>query len=74
MLIMSYQLIINLVRTYAPWIMLPVTITVGFIGYNMERWFRRPNYVEPPKSTEEKRQERLLKDIDVSNETRTRSN
>ena len=38
-------------------------MTVGYIGYKMEGWFRRPNTLEPPKSTEERRQERLLKEL-----------
>lgn len=61
---MVWNIILSGVRSYAPWIMLPITITVGFIGYNVEWAVRTPQLVEPPASTQERREERRLKDID----------
>lgn len=64
---MAWQLILNAVRTYAPWVMLPITITVGFIGYNMERWIRNPQSQSiSSMSTEERRKERQLRELTVS--------
>lgn len=63
---MAYQLVLNVVRQYAPWVMLPITMTVGYIGYKMEGWFRKPNSLEPPRSTEEVRHERLLKELEYT--------
>lgn len=64
---MAWQLVLNAVRTYAPWVMLPITITVGFIGYNMEQWIRNPQSQSiSSMSTEERRKERQLRELSVS--------
>lgn len=62
---MVYQLVINAIRVYAPWIMLPITITVGYVGYKFEGWFRKPQALEPAESVEEIRLERKLKEFDA---------
>ena len=60
---MVYQVIVGLVRTYAPWVMLPFTITVGYVGYKLEGWIRKPVEAGPSTSIEEKRHERQLKEL-----------
>ncbi|KAL1237290.1 Small integral membrane protein 12-B [Trichinella nelsoni] len=50
-------------RTYAPYIMFPVAFTIGFIGYNIEKKFRKTesfDYLES--SVIERRQRRLLEE------------
>ena len=64
---MVYQLIVAAVRQYTPWIMLPITITVGFAGYNLEGWLRGDRRIEPNKSIEEKRHERQLVELEREN-------
>ena len=60
---MYVQLGLRLVRRYFPQIMLPITITVGFIGYSIENYLRPP--VAPPtsKSMSELREERRLREL-----------
>ncbi|KRZ09312.1 Small integral membrane protein 12-B [Trichinella zimbabwensis] len=50
-------------RTYATYIMFPVAFTIGLIGYNIEKKFRKPqsfDYLET--SVIERRQRRLLEE------------
>ncbi len=57
--------VFRIVRVYAPWVLLPVTMTIGFIGYNLET-AARTRYgktIEQPKSIEEQRQDRRLKEM-----------
>ena len=64
---MSWQLAIQIVKRYFPQIMLPITITVGFIGYSIENYLRPQ--VKPPtssKSTSEAREERRLREMQSS--------
>ena len=60
---MVWNIILSGARSYAPWIMLPVTVTVGFIGYNLEWAVRSSKPVEAAKSTQEQREERRLKEV-----------
>lgn len=60
---MIWNIVMSGVRRYAPGIMLPVTITVGFIGYNLEWAVRTSKPVETVKSTQEQREERRLKEV-----------
>lgn len=60
---MVWNIIINAARVYAPWIMLPITMTIGFIGYNFENLVRRPKSIKT-QSTLERREERRLKEMD----------
>ena len=62
-LLMVWTLIVSAVRAYAPWIMLPVTMTIGFIGYNFENFVRRPKSILKVESTLERREERRLKEM-----------
>ena len=66
-LLMVWNLIINAARVYAPWIMLPVTMTIGFIGYNFENLVRRPKSIPKVESTLERREERRLKELQSAN-------
>ena len=54
----------SFVRAYAPIIMLPVSITIGAVGYNLE-WFAKKGVDQakdkPSISTE--REDRLLKEL-----------
>lgn len=68
---MVLQLIVSGIRAYAPWIMLPFTITVGYIGYKLEGYVRRPRPIQPSLSVEEKRLERQLNELNDSSTTVT---
>ena len=59
---MVWQLVFGAVRAYAPWIMLPVTITVGYIGYSLEWMIRKPRNLEL-KGIQEQREERRLEEL-----------
>ncbi|KAK7794063.1 hypothetical protein R5R35_001317 [Gryllus longicercus] len=48
-------------RTYAPYITLPVAAVIGFIGYKIEG-LMSDKYTPYQESIEEKREERLLKE------------
>jgi hypothetical protein len=48
-------------RTYAPYVTLPVAAVVGIIGYNLEG-FISDKYTPYQKSVEEKREDRLVED------------
>ncbi|XP_045126765.1 small integral membrane protein 12-A-like [Portunus trituberculatus] len=48
-------------RTYAPYITLPFAAVVGFVGYNVEKYFRTPPASRP--SVEDQRTDRLLKEL-----------
>ena len=56
-------------RTYAPVVMLPFSITVGFVGYKLE-WFLKKDVdqAKDKPSISSLREERLLNEI-VSNES-----
>lgn len=60
------QVVLVLVKRIFPQIMLPITITVGFIGYQLEGYLRspRPELEADSKSVIEQRQERMLRDMD----------
>jgi len=59
-----WPLILNALRIYTPYLLLPVTMTVGFIGYNLEDWLR--NYEErKPKSIVEERLDRGLDTLEA---------
>ncbi|GLG97702.1 Small integral membrane protein 12-A [Gryllus bimaculatus] len=48
-------------RTYAPYVTLPVAAVIGFIGYKIEG-LMSDKYTPYQESIEEKREERLLKE------------
>lgn len=54
--------IFTVLRTYAPYITLPVAAVIGFIGYNVEGWVSDKYTPYNQESIEEKREERLLKE------------
>jgi len=49
-------------RSYAPIVMLPISFTVGFVGYNLEWWLRESKVsdVESVGEARKKRQEEEL--------------
>ena len=54
-----------LIRRAFPQIMLPITITIGFIGYSIENYFRRPQLPDAmSQSVIEIREERRLKELE----------
>jgi hypothetical protein len=53
--------IFTFLRTYAPYITLPVAAVVGFIGYNLES-ILSDKYTPYQKSIEEKRKDRLMEE------------
>jgi len=58
-----WPILFNLLRTNAPLVMLPVSLTVGFIGYQIESRVRGDGSNDRS-STIEKRSERNLDEID----------
>lgn len=49
-------------RAYLPFLLLPITILIGTIGYTMEAYLRNP-VKERGKSVKDARDERYLKEI-----------
>ena len=64
-------LAIRFARRYFPQIMLPITITVGFIGYSIESYFRSPVAPANTKSTSEMREERRLRELQAVESSET---
>ena len=60
---MAWQIAIQLVKRYFPQIMLPITITVGYIGYTIEGYLRPHRIMEHTKSVGEQREERRLEQM-----------
>ena len=58
------------VRAYAPVIMLPVTITIGTIGYKLE-WFAKKgiDQAKDKPSVSSQREDRLLNEMLISDQT-----
>lgn len=52
------NVIVQLARTYAPWIMLPASATIGFIGYKLEWWLRTDDQAKDRVSVQQQRDER----------------
>ena len=64
-----WQIAIQVVKRYFPQILLPITITVGFIGYSIENYIRPPRQLtQQSKSISEQREERRLKEMGRSTE------
>ena len=36
-----WPIILTALRSYAPYVMLPITMTAGYIGYNLENWMHK---------------------------------
>lgn len=69
------QVALRLVQRLFPQVILPLTITIGFIGYSMENYFRpqlRVNELPSSKSVSELRQERQLEGVQDSLNDRTK--
>jgi len=60
---MVLQIILPASRVYLPWVLLPFTMTIGFIGYTIEWKIRRNKITEAPKSIFEQREERRLREL-----------
>jgi len=58
-----WPIILNALRVYTPYVLLPVTMTVGYLGYNLENWLRK-NDEKKPKSLMEERADRNLDSLD----------
>lgn len=69
---MYWQLATRFIKRYFPQIMLPITITVGFIGYSIENYLRPPKALPSSKSTTERREERRLKELEKTSATQDR--
>lgn len=65
---MAWQIAVQVAKRYFPQILLPVTITVGFIGYSIETYIRPPQPAEKSKSVSEIREERRLRRLDSDQE------
>ena len=53
-------------RSYAPIVMLPVSFTVGLIGYNFE-WWLRDNKVTDVESVNDQRKQRQQEELNKLN-------
>jgi hypothetical protein len=63
----------RIVQRYSPWMMLPLTIPLGYIGFKLEEKYRTPQGIQRPTNTIEDRYERQLKSIvEESNRTNNR--
>ena len=65
-MVLQFQVALKFVQRFFPQILLPITITIGFIGYSMENYIRpQPAVKELPmsKSVSELRQERQLESV-----------
>jgi len=58
-----WPIILNALRIYTPYLLLPVTMTVGYVGYNLENWLHK-NVEKKPKSLMEQRADRNLDSLD----------
>jgi len=58
-----WPIILNALRIYTPYLLLPVTMTVGYVGYNLENWLHK-NVEKKPKSLMEERADRNLDSLD----------
>lgn len=69
-----WNIIFNAARIYAPYITLPFAAVVGVIGYNLE-WTLRKERNTPYKasSTQEDRNERTLREIELVDPTHVES-
>ena len=68
-------MVVQFARRYFPQIMLPITITIGFIGYSIENYLRPPVAPANSKSRSEMREERRLKELaDTVPSTSTQEN
>ena len=65
---MPWQIVLQVAKRYFPQILLPITITVGFIGYSIETYIRPPQPAEKSKSVSEIREERRLRKLDSNEE------
>ena len=63
---MPWQIAIQIAKRYFPQVMLPITITIGFIGYSIETYWRPLKPLEGrPKSVSELREERRLREMET---------
>lgn len=62
---MVLNIIIPLVRRYVPFVMLPVAVVIGTIGYNIETLIS-DRYTPSKKSVLQDRDERLLQELNTS--------
>ena len=68
-MVFQVQLALRLIQRFFPQVILPITITIGFIGYSIETYARPPKTVDQlpaSLSVSEQRQERLLQDLQKS--------
>ena len=66
--VIAVQLLSRYIPRVVPQILLPITITVGFIGYTIEGYVRSrsPPALEASKSISELREERRLQELEHS--------
>ncbi|XP_023322836.1 small integral membrane protein 12 [Eurytemora carolleeae] len=62
-----WPIIFNAMRTYAPWIVLPIAGTIGFIGYNFESLVS-DRYTPFKESVTQRREERRLDELEKDSE------
>jgi len=67
-----WPIILNALRIYTPYLLLPVTMTVGYIGYNLEDWLFK-NVEKKSKSLIEERADRNLDTLEAYDPTQVAS-
>ena len=68
-----WPIIINLMRGYAPYLVLPFAGVIGFVGYHVEGVLRGDKETPWRKSIAEERNDRLLEEIDAKGATNVES-
>ncbi len=58
-----WPIVINFLRTYAPFVTLPIAAVIGFVGYNIEGLVS-DKQTSFDKSVKEAREERLMQNIE----------
>jgi len=67
-----WPIILNALRIYTPYLLLPVTMTVGYVGYNLEDWLFK-NVEKKSKSLIEERADRNLDTLEADDPTQVAS-
>lgn len=66
-----WQVLLRVVQRYSPWVFLPLTIPVGFIGFHFEQKHRGANSPTRQRETNtiEERYERQLKRLESATDS-----
>jgi len=59
---MGWPVILAMVRTYAPYVLIPITTVIGFVGYGLETTVSDRNTPGPSDSVVNRRDDRRLEE------------